>query len=298
MSKSKKPAPHHPASGTCPQPKGTLIAIGGHEQKEMKTIGDEEGSDENELAPESILKRFVDELHGDGPVVVIPTASEEPDEAARDYVKIFTDLGVKRVEVLNIKTREEADAEECINVLREAAGVMFTGGDQLRLTALLGGTALIRLMKERYAHSRFVIAGTSAGAAAMSTPMIYQGRNDAGFLKDEIHITTGLQFMHDVAIDTHFVARGRIVRVAQIIATNPGCIGLGLEEDTAVVVTDGGEMEVIGNGMVVVVDGRHCQGNTIHEIKPGEVFSIRDLRVHLLARGQRYTLPVQQQMYV
>ncbi|RAK66840.1 cyanophycinase [Hymenobacter edaphi] len=298
MSKSKKPAPRHSAPSDCPHPKGVLIAIGGHEQKEIKDIGGEEGRSDDELAPESILKRFVQELHGDGPVVVIPTASQVPEEAAADYVKIFTELGVKRVEVLNIQTREEADTEECINVLREAAGVMFTGGDQLRLTALLGGTALIRLMKERYAHSRFVIAGTSAGAAAMSTPMIYQGRNDAGFFKDEIHITTGLQFMHDVAIDTHFVARGRIVRVAQIIATNPGSIGLGLEEDTAVVVTEGQELEVIGNGMVIVVDGRQCLGNTIHEVRPGEVFSIRDLRVHLLARGQRYTLPVQEYMYV
>jgi cyanophycinase len=298
MSKSKKSAPHHPASGNCPQPKGTLIAIGGHEQKEINDIGGEEGSSDNELAPESILKRFVEELQGDGPVVVIPTASEIPEEAAADYVQVFTALGVKRVEVLNIKTREEADTEDCFQVLREAAGVMFTGGDQLRLTALLGGTALLRLMKERYANSRFVIAGTSAGAAAMSTPMIYQGRNDAGYLKDEIHVTTGLQFLHDVAIDTHFVKRGRIVRMAQIIATNPGCIGLGLEEDTAVVVTDGRDMEVIGNGLVVIVDGRHCQGNTIHEIKPGEVFSIRNLQVDLLARGQNYTLPVQEQMYI
>jgi cyanophycinase len=130
-----------------------------------------------------------------------------------------------------------------------------------------------------------------AGAAALSTPMIYQGRNDAGYRKDEIHITTGLQFLGDVAIDTHFVARGRIVRMAQIIATNPGCIGLGLEEDTAVLVTNGRELEVVGNGLVVVVDGHACRGNTIHEVQPGEVFSIRDLRVHLLASGQRYTLP-------
>ncbi|WP_460677730.1 cyanophycinase [Hymenobacter coalescens] len=295
MSKSKKSAPHHPASANCPHPKGVLIAIGGHEQKSNEPVGDDGGA---EFATEGILKRFVDELHGSGPVVVIPTASQEPVEAGQDYVKAFGELGVDRVEVLNIQTRDEANTEDCIRLIDEAAGVMFTGGDQLRLTAILGGTMMLRRLKERYAHSRFVIAGTSAGAAAMSTPMIYQGRNDAGFVKDEIHVTTGLQFMHDVAIDTHFVARGRIVRMAQIIATNPGCIGLGLEEDTAVVVTEGQEMEVIGNGLVVIVDGRQCQGNTIHEIKPGKVFSIRDLHVHLLARGERYTLPVQEQMYV
>jgi cyanophycinase len=167
---------------------------------------------------------------------------------------------------------------------------MFTGGDQLRLTSILGGTKGLKRMYDRYVQEPIVIAGTSAGAAAMSTPMIYQGRNDAGFLKDEIHITTGLQFLRDVAIDTHFVARGRIVRMSQIIATNPGCLGLGLEEDTAVLVTKGNELEVIGNGLVVIVDGHQCSGNTIAVVKPGEVFSIRDLRVHLLSKGQTYSL--------
>ncbi|WP_400193533.1 cyanophycinase [Hymenobacter sp. B81] len=291
MPTRKKTAARPSTPSNCPHPKGTLIAIGGHEQKDLK-------AKDNEMADDSILQHFVAALHGDGPVVILPTASEEPENAAKDYVRAFGELGVKRVEVLNIVSREEADNPDCLQLLDEAAGVMFTGGDQLRLTAILGGTEMLRRLKERYAYSHFVIAGTSAGAAAMSTPMIYQGRNDAGFVKDEIHVTTGLQFMHDVAIDTHFVARGRIVRMAQIIATNPGCIGLGLEEDTAVIVTEGCEMQVIGNGLVVIVDGRDCAGNTIHEVRPGEVFSIRDLRVHLLAKGQRYSIPVQQQLYV
>ena len=168
---------------------------------------------------------------------------------------------------------------------------MFSGGDQLRLTAILGGTRLMERLYERYEQEPIVVAGTSAGAAAMSTPMIYQGRNDAGFTKSEIHITTGLQFLRNIAIDTHFIARGRIVRMAQILATNPGCIGLGLEEDTAVLITHGRELEVLGTGMVVLVDGHDCTGNTITEIKPGEVFSIRNLQLHLLAKGQLYTLP-------
>jgi cyanophycinase len=153
-------------------------------------------------------------------------------------------------------------------------------------------------LKERYTRDRIVIAGTSAGAAAMSTPMIIQGRNDAGILKGEIHITTGLQFLHDVAVDTHFVARGRIVRMAQIIATNPGCVGIGLEEDTGVVVTEGRELEVIGSGIIVVVDGINSSYTNIHEIAPDTPFTIRDLRVHMLSCGQRYTLPVLEQMHI
>lgn len=116
--------------------------------------------------------------------------------------------------------------------------------------------------------------------------MIYQGRNDAGFVKDEIHVTTGLQLLRNVAVDTHFVRRGRIVRMAQVLATNPGCLGLGLEEDTAVLVSQGRELEVIGNGIVVLLDAHNCTSNTLYEIEPGEVFSIRDLRLHLLAPGK------------
>ncbi|MBC6990805.1 cyanophycinase [Hymenobacter sp. BT491] len=281
----------------CPQPKGTLIAIGGHEEKE-RTQQDDGKSQTDEMANDAILRRFVDELRKKDLVVVIPTASSEPEEAAKDYVNVFTDLGVKRVEVLNIKTRNEAESMECIGLIKEADGFMFTGGDQLRLTALLGGTAMLMCLKQRYANERIVIAGTSAGATAMSTPMVYQGRDDAGIRKGEIHITTGLQFMHDVAIDTHFVARGRIVRMAQIISTNPGCLGLGLEEDTGVVVTQGCELEVIGSGIVVIVDGTHSTYTNIHEIAPETPFTIRDLRVHLLSCGERYTLPIQEQLYL
>ena len=277
----------------CPAPRGTLIAIGGHEDKSPNP-GTGPAA---EYASDSILRRFVRELRGKGPVVVVPIASEEPEAAAQDYVDVFTALGVKRVEVFNASEREQAEEAAALQILDEAAGVMFTGGDQLRLTALLGGTAWLRRLKERYTHDHLVIAGTSAGAAAMSTPMIYQGRNDAGMLKDEIHVTTGLQFVHDVAIDTHFVARGRIIRMAQIIATNPGCIGLGLEEDTGVVITEGRELEVIGSGIVTVVDGHQSTGGTIHLVKPGEPFSIRDVRMHLLSSGQRYTLPVQEDLH-
>lgn len=265
-------------------PKGKLLVIGGHEQREKD-------GPSNERSPEFILQRFVEELPHKNTVVVIPTASEEPEAAAQDYVDVFLSLGIKHVEVLNIQSREQANGVEALALLDRADGILFTGGDQLRLTALLGGTLALERLTERYVREPVVVAGTSAGATAMSTPMIYQGRNDAGFVKDEIHITTGLQLLRDVAIDTHFIARGRIVRMAQIIATNPGCVGLGLEEDTAVLVTKGKELEVLGNGIVVLLDGHDCTGNTISEIEPGAVFSIRDLRLHLLAKGQRFTLP-------
>jgi len=289
--KKNKTAPRPSVEATCPHPLGMLIAIGGHEQKDLPQDANED------MAADTILRRFVEEVGGRGPILVLPIASEEPKEAAEDYVKVFHHLGAVGVEVLNVEVRQDADNEESLRLLNEAAAVMFTGGDQLRLTALLGGTEFQRRLKERYTHENFIIAGTSAGAAAMSTPMIYQGRNNAGMVKDEIHITTGLEFLHNVAIDTHFVARGRIIRMAQIIATNPSCIGLGLEEDTAVIVTKGRELEIIGSGIVVVLDGMGVTDTNIHEVQPGETFSIRDLRVHLLSSGQRYTLPILEQMH-
>ena len=267
-------------------PKGRLLLIGGHEQRQAPEAGDT-----LEKAPDFILQRFVDELASKNTVLVIPTASEEPEEAAQKYVELFTCLGIKHVEVLDIQSREQANHPDTLALLDRASGVMFTGGDQLCLTSLLGGTDFLLRLRERYQREPFVIAGTSAGAAAMSTAMIYQGRNDAGFRKDEIHLSAGLQLLPDTAIDTHFVTRGRIVRMAQVIAANPGCLGIGLEEDTAVLVTEGHDFEVLGNGIVVLVDGLKCTGNTLPEVKPGEVFSIRDLRVHLLSRGERYTMP-------
>jgi len=287
--KPKNSAKTQETESTCLPPKGILIAIGGHEDKSPKPGTDPDA----EYAPDSILRRFVSEVGRNKNILIVPIASEEPEAAAKDYLDVFTSLEAGKVEVFDLQNREQGYSEESLRQLEEADGFMFTGGDQLRLTALLGGTPWLKRLKERFTHDDIVIAGTSAGAAAMSTPMIYQGRDNQGMLKDEIHVTTGLQFVHDVAIDTHFVARGRIIRMAQIIATNPGCIGLGLEEDTAVVIRDGRELEVIGSGVVTVVDGQDCTDTNIHRISSGEPITIRDLKVHILSCGERYTLPVQ-----
>ncbi|MCB2376446.1 cyanophycinase [Hymenobacter sp. BT635] len=283
---------------TCPIPKGTLIAVGGHENKgEAPEKGSNQANNRN-FVPDGILTRFVEELTGNDPlIVVIPTASSVPEEAAHDYHEVFGRLGVSRVETLNIQDRTAANEENALKLVDEAAGFWFTGGDQLRLTAILGGTQLLQRLKERYTYEPIVIGGTSAGASAMSTPMIYEGRNDAGMRKGEIAITTGLQFLHDVAIDTHFIARGRIVRMAQIIATNPTCLGVGLEEDTAVVVREGYKLEVIGSGIVTILEGSSCTATNIYDITPETPFSIRDLVLHFLAAGEEYELPTPPEMH-
>ncbi|PJJ53354.1 cyanophycinase [Hymenobacter chitinivorans] len=296
--KKKTTRSQDPSRPTCPLPQGILIAVGGHENKgEEPEKGSNQDNNRN-FVPDGILQRFVQELVGHDPLVlVVPTASSVPEEAARDYHEVFRRLGVGRIETLNVQQRSDANDEKTLQLVNEAAGFWFTGGDQLRLTAILGGTHLLQRLKERYAYDKIVIGGTSAGATAMSTPMIYEGRNDAGFRKGEIAITTGLRFMHDVAIDTHFIARGRIARMAQIIATNPTCMGMGLEEDTGVIVREGYKLEVIGSGLVTLLEGSSCTATNIYDISNDTPFSIRDLVLHFLSAGEEYELPITPDMY-
>ncbi|WP_210490526.1 cyanophycinase [Rufibacter aurantiacus] len=274
-------------------PSGTLIAIGGAENKGDEPEDESMNSENANFEKTEILSRFVTELKGRNPLVlVIPTASSLPEELGPSYVKVFHDLKVKNVEVVDIRNREDACKEEYIELVKKAAGIMFTGGDQLKLTSILGGTDFMRLIKERYYNDSLVVGGTSAGAAAMSTQMIYQGMSGAGFIKGSVSITAGLELLNDVAIDTHFITRGRIVRMAQMLATNPTFIGVGLEEDTGIVVKEGKELEVIGSGLVVIVDGRGSTHTNIYEVEEGVPVTMRDLKVHLLGKGDTYTLEI------
>ncbi|WP_192821126.1 cyanophycinase [Rufibacter sp. LB8] len=272
-------------------PNGTLIAIGGRENKGDDPKEDETNQHNLNFVKNEILERFVKELPGkDSLIVVIPTASSLPVEQGNTYKKVFANLGAKNVEVLDIRSREDSCQEEYMAVIKKAAGLLFTGGDQLRLTAIFGGTEVMRLIKERYYKENLVIAGTSAGAAAMSTQMIYQGMSTGGFIKGAVSITAGLELLNDAAIDTHFIKRGRMVRMAQMIATNPTFLGIGLEEDTGIVVKKGKELEVIGSGLVVIVDGRGSTATNIYEVEEGVPVTIRDLKVHLLGKGDTYTM--------
>lgn len=292
MMAKRKVSNRHKNHHETPLPKGCLLAIGGREDKGTKKLSDEQTKN-TEFESEEILKYFVKELKGKEPMVlVIPTASDDPDLVVKDYKKVFQELGVKHIEVLDVRTRADAAKQENMDLVEQAAGIMITGGDQLKLTALLGGTPLLQLIKERYTYDEgFMIAGTSAGAMAMSTPMIFEGETQGGYIKGDVRITTGLEFLKNVAIDTHFIQRGRIVRIAQCICTNPGCIGIGLEEDTAICVRKGSEVTVLGSGLVTIVDGMDISETNIYEIETGEPFSVRNLRVHLLAEGDTYTLP-------
>lgn len=239
-----------------------------------------------------ILKRFIDEVGGvEKRIEVITTASSIPVEVGENYLDAFGKIGCKNIGVIDIRKREDVFEEEFITRVKKADGIMFSGGDQLRLTSIFGGTEIYNVLHDRYFNEEgFVIAGTSAGAMAMSNTMIYQGKSELAHLKGEVKITTGLAFMGNVIIDSHFDKRGRFNRLAQAVASNPQCTGIGLGEDTGVIVTGGNSLEVVGSGAVVIVDGRDIRHTNITEVGMGEPISLENLRVSIMVRGNRYLL--------
>lgn len=272
-------------------PKGKLISIGGSEDKGT-------GMDASFIQKEQlvffefgILKRILSEMRGvDSVIEVITTASQIPEEVGENYVQSFGKLGCKNVGVMHIKNREDALSVEYIERIRKADGVMFTGGNQLRLSMIFGGTEILELITDRYQNENFVIAGTSAGAMGMSNTMIYHGSSMHALLKGEVKITTGLAFIKDVIIDSHFVTRGRFGRLSQAVASNPGCIGIGLGEDTGVVIKEGNKMEAIGSGLILIFDGHNIRHSNIADLKDGSPISIENLIVHVMAKGNFYYL--------
>lgn len=281
----------------CPVPKGILLVIGGSENKGKapESGSREEAKEESrecEIPRTDVLETFVKLIGKENPLVeVITTAGGEPGESFEDYKKVFSELGMERVRHIHHYSRKEVLDDSLEERVREADAFFFSGGDQLKLTSSYGGTTFLSLLKERYIEDEVVIGGTSAGAMALSTPMIYAGSKDVEEITSEIKVTTGLQFLNDVCVDTHFVHRGRFVRMAQVIVTNPTCVGIGLEEDTAIIVRNGRETEVVGSGTIIVMEGFLIGDSNVKDFAKKKIISIRDLRVHILSRGDKYVIP-------
>lgn len=275
-------------------PKGKLVIIGGAVDKGSFTEKSFDKQVEKNLNffETGILKRIITEsLKGEkSRIEVITTASKIPREVGPEYARAFQYLGAENVDVMHIERREQATEPENLARLKAADVVMFTGGDQLRLTSILGGTAFHDLLLEKYTHEQFLFAGTSAGAAAASDSMIYQGSSQEALLKGEVKITSGLGLIDHVIIDTHFVQRGRIGRLFQAVVGNPKVLGIGLGEDTGLLVTDGRHMEAIGSGLVILVDGRHIQDTNLTAVEMGQPISIKNLVVHVMSMFDRYDL--------
>ncbi|MBD0367897.1 MAG: cyanophycinase [Flavisolibacter sp.] len=272
-------------------PKGKLIAIGGAEDKGTDLEKGEIHRNNLNFFELGILRRLVDEAGGStARIEVVTTASMIPMEIGDNYLNAFGKIGCINIGLLHIRNRFDAVNEEFIERIKECDAIMFAGGNQMRLTATFGGTEFLRILLNRYMNEPFLVAGTSAGAMAMSNTMIYEGNATRAHLKGEVNITTGLGFIDDVIIDSHFEKRGRFGRLSQAVAANPSAIGIGLGEDTGMLITDGNKMEAIGSGLVIIIDGHDIQHCNIADIPDGNPISIENLKVHFCEKGNGYLL--------
>ncbi len=274
------------------RPKGTLIPIGGAEDKGTDL---EEGvikRDRLSFFELGILKSVLNQINKENPfVVLITSASGIPVEVSTNYLQAFEKLNCTNVKHLNIRNRDDVDTSENLASLEQCDGVMVSGGNQMRLTTIFGGSKFLEILHSRYKDEEgFVIAGTSAGAMAMSSTMISEGNASRAHLKGEVKLTVGWGFIGNLIIDSHFIQRGRFTRLVQAVATNPGSLGIGLGEDTGVIIRHGEEMEIIGSGCVTLIDGYNVRHNNIADISLGEPISIENLTVHLMERGNKYSL--------
>jgi len=267
--------------------KGTLIAIGGNEDK-----GGE--SSENytlDYIHEGILSHVVKESGGtDAKIVVIPTASSIPAEVWENYREAFTKLGCRRIELLDIRQRSDAESAEAIKLLSSADCIMFSGGDQSKITNIIGGTTAEQILRKRIQEEPIVIAGTSAGAMMMSREMIAGGHTSEALFKGGVKMYKGLQFMPSLIIDSHFIMRGRFGRLAEAVARFPQLIGVGLAEDTGIVIKERNKFKVIGSGMVVLFDAGELTHNNFDVLEEGTPMSMSNLKVHILANGDRFSI--------
>lgn len=254
---------------------GNLIIIGGAEDKEGK---------------KEILRKVCNSIDKSEDTLLIATiATECPKEAAARYKRVFNELKVKKIKVLDITERIEAFDDENINLINESSLIFFTGGDQLRITSLIGGTPVYDALKESIKNGTFMV-GTSAGASVMSDTMIVQGEDEKSPRKCTLKMAPGLGFIRDVIIDQHFAQRGRIGRLLAGIAQNPEVLGIGIDENTAIIVGEDGIIEIIGEGAVYFIDGSTITYTNVSELHCDDILSMHDIKLHVLTSGEKFDL--------
>ncbi len=257
-------------------PKGILVAIGGKEDKKY------------DLHILSTILSLVKKQNKT--IEIITTATQHPEITGREYYKIFTKDIKNTVGLMHISTREQADDLELLKRISEADVIFFTGGDQLRITSILGGSRIEKEILRRYENEFCIIAGTSAGASAMSKTMICGGDSSEALRKGTINVSTGIGLIDNAIIDTHFVERGRFSRLMQIVSMNPSNIGIGLGEDSGIIIEGGCILRAIGSGITVIIDGQHLKYTNVANIDSDESIAIENLIIHTIVNGYGYNL--------
>lgn len=237
-----------------------------------------------------ILRRFIELAGGkDARLLVVAAAARRPVEAGDTYRELLAGLGAGRVMAVPIPDRGAAASQASIREAGDATGIFFTGGDQLRLTTLLGGTRLFEALQRAHVAGA-VVAGTSAGAAAMSDTMIVEGDSDDAPKKCTVKMAPGMGFLEEVVVDQHFAQRGRIGRLLSAIAQNPSILGVGIDEDTAVEIGPGQPLRVVGSRTATVIDGRSITHTNTSQSRPEEALAITTVTLHVLPSGYGYHL--------
>lgn len=253
---------------------GHLVIIGGAEDKYNER---------------RLLRKFVELAGGqEARVLIVPIASDYPEFSSDVYAQAFRKLGLQHVAVLRATSRQEVIDVDAEQLLKDVTGVFISGGDQMRLASLLGGTEFARLLEERVRHTPLVLAGSSAGAAGMSASMIVRGEAVLHPQKNTLRLSPGLGVLRNIIIDQHFSERGRISRLITAVSYNPRQLGIGIDENTAIIISHDGTLEVHGHGTVTIVDGSRISYNDIAEVPEAEPFAVTGVQLHILRDGMRY----------
>ncbi|HKP73529.1 MAG TPA: cyanophycinase [Pyrinomonadaceae bacterium] len=256
------------------KPKGLLFIVGGGEEKEGDC---------------TILAEFIRLAGGKrARVVVMTVATDEPEEMGAEYRKVFKRLGAKNVTIVDVSSREDASAKKALAALEQATGVFFTGGDQLHVTSLIGGSEMDSLLHALYERG-VIIAGTSAGAAMMSNSMFVRGSGEQNPRLESVQLGPGVEFLLGGVIDTHFSERGRHGRLISAVAHYPHDLGIGIDENTAIVVKDT-VFEVIGEGAVTVIDAGELTYTNVPDLKEDEGLALYNVKLHILTAGHRFDM--------
>lgn len=253
---------------------GHLLVIGGAEDKYNER---------------RILKKFLSLAGGENAeILIVPVASDYPEFAADVYVQAFRNLGVANPRVLRATSRQDVFQADADALLDGVTGVFISGGDQMRLVSILGGTKFAQKLREMVSETEIVLAGTSAGAAGMSTAMIVRGDSAPHPHKNSVRLSPGLGFLKNIIIDQHFTERGRISRLITAVSYNPYNLGIGIDENTAIILDKEGVLEVFGQGAVTIVDGSQITYNEIAEVDDFESFSVCGVQMHIIGDGLMY----------
>ena len=275
-------------------PKGKLLIIGGHEDKGTEIIGENLTIHKkiNTTSHFEILGTLISKIPRAHHIIeIIASASSIPKEMEELYINSYKQEGFTHVGIIKVENHKDASNPESIKRVQGAHAVFFTGGDQTKLITLLAQTNLLNTIKHKYySDEHFIIGGTSAGAMVMPEISITGGLIREALYKEDIKLDKGFDLIKNIIVDTHFIKRGRFARLAHAVALNPNCLGIGLGEDTALLISSGTHAECIGSGMIILIDGNQINATNINEVNDLTPIVIENLSVNIIAEGSCYLL--------